>query len=283
MRKPYWLNKHLDLSLCRDIKQLLRKNALNSVCEESLCPNITECFAKGVATFLIMGSSCTRRCRFCSVDKSFPLPLDLNEPERVSLAVSDLNLKYVVITSPTRDDLADGGAAHFFNTVSWIKRQSKSVLVELLVPDFKGDAKALETVVCSGCDVLSHNLETVPQLYSVLRPGAEYQRSLTLLKKAKQIEKIPTKSGFMVGFGESQDQVYRLLEDLSRVKCDFLTIGQYLPPSRGHYPLKEYVGPDIFNKYREYALSLGFLDVKSSPYVRSSYRADDLAEKIVKT
>ena len=272
MKKPVWLNKKVNLSDCRKVKRLLKELRLHTVCEESLCPNISECFVHGVASFMIMGNICTRSCSFCGVAKGVPAKVDDNEPQRVSQAVQILDLRYVVLTSPTRDDLADGGADMFYRTVRSIKDKDPAIKVEILIPDFNGNKQSLEKVVYSGADVITHNLETVPSLYIEVRKGSDYNKSLDILDNIKKLNPgVHTKSGIMLGLGEKK--VLDVFKDLRKVNCDFLTLGQYLPPSKEHYPLKEFVLPEIFSSLEEQAYEMGFKNVKSSPYVRSSYLA----------
>jgi lipoic acid synthetase len=277
MKKPEWLNKKVDLKACRRVKELLREFNLRTVCEESLCPNISECFGGGVATFMILGNICTRGCRFCSVTKGNPYPVDRNEPVRIRNAVKKLELTYVVITSPTRDDLEDGGAYGFCETVWQIKELKPVPKVEILIPDFSGNEYAIKKAVHSDADVISHNLETVPALYNNVRCGADYKRSLRVLETIKkESPNISTKSGIMLGLGESREEVISVFKDLRSLDCDFLTLGQYLPPSVKHYPFKKYVSPQEFCYFKEVALELGFRKVKSSPYIRSSFLAHTL-------
>lgn len=254
--------------------RLLGGLQLNTVCREASCPNISECFRQKQATFLIMGVDCTRSCSFCNVSANTPAPLDREEPARVAAAVVALNLKHVVITSPTRDDLADGGAGHFATTVAAIRSASPRTAIELLVPDFQGCRESLVTVLDSKPDILGHNIETVPRLYSI-RAGADYQRSLELLRAAKETAPgIPTKTGIMLGLGELPEEVAATLADIRNSGCDYLSIGQYLAPSKKHYPVAEFIEPAAFDSYRVKALNLGFTHVESAPYVRSSYHAD---------
>lgn len=276
MNKPEWLNKKVKLSDCREIKKLLRELKLHTICEESLCPNISECFSSKTATFLILGDTCTRQCGFCGMSKNLPKAVDCFEPQRIKKAVEILNLQYVVITSPTRDDLADGGADMFSRTVREIKSLPSLPKVELLIPDFSGNYEALHKVTRSGADVIAHNIETVPALYFQVCKGADYRRSLDVLKivgigRDRALLKI--KSGMMLGLGEKKDEVIKVFEDLRKVDCDFLTLGQYLPPSASHYSLKEYVSPEDFLFFERQALAMGFKGVNSAPYVRSSYLA----------
>lgn len=274
---PSWIKRRFPpQEEWESVQRLLRTLALHTVCESARCPNIGECFRRGTATFLILGNVCTRSCRFCAVAKGTPGPLDPEEPERVAEAAQRLNLKHVVVTSVTRDDLPDGGAGHFAATIGAIRRVLPQATVEVLVPDFQGKEEALDTVLAARPDVLNHNVETVPRLYPSVRPQAHYERSLWLLKRAK--EKAPgilTKSGLMVGLGETREEVEGVLRDLRGVQCDIVTIGQYLRPSVRHLPVAAYIPPEEFAYYREYALRLGFLGVASGPFVRSSYRAEE--------
>ncbi len=277
MRKPDWLNKKVHISSCRRIKSALKELQLHTVCEEALCPNISECFSSGVATFMILGDICTRACTFCGLKKGKPASVDPNEPKRVKEAVKRLGLNYVVITSPTRDDLLDGGVGIFAATVRQIKSIDAKKKVEILIPDLLGRQKYIKKAANSGAFVIAHNLETVPSLYPSVRKGADYNRSLRVLKVAKAANKcIFTKSSLILGLGESDKEVIGVLEDLREVGCDLLTLGQYLPPSLVHYPIKEYISPHKFLFFQNKALKLGFLRVKSGPYVRSSYIAHDL-------
>jgi lipoic acid synthetase len=256
------------------LKHILRRHNLHSVCEEARCPNIGECWGHNTATFLILGDVCTRGCRFCAIDKGKPTLLDPEEPRNVGLVVKELGLKHIVVTSVDRDDLPDGGSAHFAKTVFWIKTLNPGIRVEVLIPDFKGDVGALETVVNSGIDILNHNIETVPRLYKKVRVGHVYQRSLDLLKTAKGMRKgVLTKSGMMLGVGETFDEVMDTLNDLCDVSCDIVTLGQYLQPSTNQLPVERYVTPDEFQDLKIRAEKLGFRHVESGPLVRSSYHA----------
>ena len=250
---------------------------LHTVCEEAMCPNIGECWTHHTATFMIMGELCTRRCHFCSVkkgDESNLQPLDPFEPERVGIAVKELGLKHAVITSVDRDDVIDNGANHFAKTVAAIHKHAPDCHIELLIPDLQGSRKDLETIVSSGIQVLNHNLETVPRLYKKVRPGTEYQRSLSILRWAKEIDpKIMTKSGIMVGLGEEKEEVHALMDDLRANNIDIMTIGQYLRPTNKQLPVKAFVTPEEFKEYEEIGLSKGFRFVESGPLVRSSYHA----------
>jgi len=282
MQKPAWCNKKIDLAACNNLKQLLRGLRLHTVCEESHCPNISECFDKKLATFMILGDICTRTCAFCNVSKGAPRALDYQEPERVAKAVRLLGLTYVVITSPTRDDVDDGGAELFCQTVRQLKRLSPTPHVEILIPDFLGNIRALGKIASCGVDVISHNIETCPSLYIKVRKGADYQRSLKVLEivKEQSPKKVFTKSGLMLGLGESLNEVIGVMQDLRSLDCDFLTLGQYLPPSRRHYPLSQYIHPAQFKHLESTALAMGFKGVQSGTYVRSSYAAHTFLNKI---
>lgn len=279
MPKPYWLNKRIALGSCHEVKSMLRDLSLHSVCEESFCPNISECFQSGVVTFMILGDTCTRECTFCGINKGEPSTVDFDEPRRIKEAVRRLNLKYVVITSPTRDDLNDGGAGLFCQTVEEIMSLDSKKTVEILIPDFKGKVNLIEKVAKSKAKVVSHNLETPASLYIKVRRGAVYERSLEVLRLIKEMNKeVLTKSGLILGLGEEEQEVIQALVDLRSVGCDLLTLGQYLPPSLKHYPLKDYILPDKFTYFQKYAKKIGFKGVKSAPYVRSSYLAHSLLE-----
>ena len=274
MLKPSWLDKKLNLNSCRSLKEMLRDTGLHTVCEEALCPNISECFAKKTATFMILGDACTRECAFCGVAKAKPKIPDKDEPRRLKEAVKKLGLEYVVITSPTRDDLLLGGAEVFCETVKEVLSIGRHIQVEILIPDFYGNPLSLRKVALCGAKVIAHNLETVPSLYIQVRKGADYSRSLEVLRLIKELNsKVFTKSGLMLGLGEQKEEIVQVMRDLRKVACDFLTLGQYLPPSLTHYPLKEYISPEKFAYFKITALKLGFKGVKSSPYVRSSYLA----------
>jgi len=277
LKKPSWIRiKHNNSQKVAQLKKTLRKQALFTVCEEALCPNLNECFTHGTATFMIMGQICTRRCPFCDVAHGKPKPLDTDEPRHLADTISKMSLKYVVITSVDRDDLRDGGAMHFKNCIDAIRKETPSVKIEILTPDFRGRMDKALTVF-SNCppDVFNHNLETVPSLYPKVRPGADYQHSLELLKSFKQQHsQVTTKSGLMLGVGESKKQVLNVLKDLRQHQVDMLTLGQYLQPSRHHLAVEEYIHPDQFKEYKELALEMGFSQVASGPMVRSSYHAD---------
>lgn len=275
-KKPEWLKIKVKNTKEKDeVFELLEKLSLHTVCEEAACPNLMECYGRRTATFMIMGRNCSRNCTFCNVTKACPTPLDQNEPAHVAEAVEKLGLRHVVITSVTRDDLADGGSGHFAKVINEIKKRTPKVIIEVLIPDFKGDDDALKTVVDAHPHVINHNVETVPRLYSEVRPMAVYERSLRLLKRAKEMDStIITKSGIMLGLAEKEEEVISLFKDLLDNNCTALTIGQYLAPSKEHHPVMEYVTPEQFEKYKQTALSMGFEFVASSPLVRSSYHAD---------
>ncbi|WP_032121223.1 lipoyl synthase [Clostridium amazonitimonense] len=278
IRKPEWLKvKLVGNSTSFGVEHLLKELNLNTVCGEALCPNRMECFHKGTATFMILGKNCTRNCTFCNVTKNKPEPVNKKEPENLAKAVEKLQLKHVVVTSVTRDDLADGGASHFVNVINEVKKLNNSVTIEVLIPDFQGNKEWLKLVVDAKPDIINHNVETVPSLYSTVRPRAIYTRSLKLLEDVKNMDKSRiTKSGIMLGLGEKKEEVVELMKDLRGVQCDILTIGQYLQPSEKHHEVIEYVHPDIFEEYGEIGRKLGFKYVASSPLVRSSYNAQDV-------
>ncbi|MFT5837544.1 MAG: lipoic acid synthetase [Flavobacteriales bacterium] len=281
LRKPAWIKIKLPSNTDKidHIKKTLRKNNLHSVCEEASCPNLAECFNHGTATFMILGDICTRRCPFCDVGHGKPLPPSAEEPIKLAKTIAEMGLKYVVITSVDRDDLRDGGAQHFVDCISAIREHSPSTKIEVLVPDFRGRMdRALEILKESPPDVFNHNLETIPRLYRECRPGANYQWSLDLLKKFKQQHPdIPTKSGLMMGMGEDKHEITEVLKDLRKHDVEMLTLGQYLQPSKHHFPLKRYVHPDEFDELGDVAKDLGFSHAASGPMVRSSYHADKQA------
>ncbi|MBS3952659.1 MAG: lipoyl synthase [Methylomicrobium sp.] len=284
LRKPDWIRVSLSAGEeVNRIKQLLRENNLHTVCEEAACPNLAECFKHGTATFMIMGDLCTRRCPFCDVAHGKPLPLDQDEPQHLAKTIKAMALKYVVITSVDRDDLRDGGAGHFANCIKAIREQTPHTKIEILVPDFRGRiAKAIGILSEQPCDVFNHNLETVPRLYKQARPGADYAGSLQLLKDYREAApNTPTKSGLMLGIGETKDEVIQVMQDLIDHNCSMLTLGQYLPPSKSHLPVQRYLTPQEFDELGEHAKSLGFKNVASAPLVRSSYHADQQAKTIV--
>ena len=281
--KPPWLKRRFVFNAStKEVNDLLRDLTLHTVCQEAHCPNQSECFGNHTATFMILGDNCTRNCTFCAVAHGTLQIPDSEEPQRVAEAVSRLDLRYVVLTSVTRDDLADGGGSHFAATVKAIRSVARDILVEVLVPDFQGSTQALATVVAAQPAVLNHNLETVPRLYPAVRPQADYQRSLWLLDKVKRLRlEATTKSGFMVGLGEREQEVSSLLRDLRKANCDLVTIGQYLRPSQEHHPVVDYIHPEIFKAYQQEAEALGFSGVASGPYVRSSYQAEKLYRKAI--
>ena len=284
IRKPPWIRiKASSLGKVQQIKKLLRSQQLYSVCEEAACPNLAECFAKGTATFMIMGDLCTRRCPFCDVAHGKPLPLDEKEPGRLATTVSRLKLRYVVITSVDRDDLRDGGAGHFANCIKAVRTLNPGTRIEILVPDFRGRLEpAVQALVENRPDVFNHNLETVPGLYRQTRPGASYTGSLELLGTFhERYPDIPTKSGLMLGLGEETGEVEAVMQDLRSSGCSMLTLGQYLQPSRDHLPVQRYVTPAEFNQLAESGRKMGFGHVASGPLVRSSYHADTQARKLI--
>jgi lipoic acid synthetase len=277
LRKPKWIRaRGQNAPEVERLKQLLRDNALHTVCEEASCPNLGECFAHGTATFMIMGDICTRRCPFCDVAHGKPKPLDENEPNSLAETVSKMGLRYVVVTSVDRDDLRDGGSQHFADCITSIRQQSPTTKIEILVPDFRGRMDvALDKLAETPADVFNHNLETVPRLYKKCRPGSDYAWSLKLLKEYKaRMPDVPTKSGLMLGLGEEIAEVEQVMQDLRDHGCNMLTLGQYLQPSRYHLPVERYVAPEEFDYLAERAKDMGFDNVASGPMVRSSYHAD---------
>ncbi|MEY2666961.1 MAG: lipoyl synthase [Pseudomonadota bacterium] len=284
LRKPDWIRVKLSAGQeITNVKKLLRESGLHSVCEEAACPNLAECFQHGTATFMIMGDLCTRRCPFCDVAHGKPQTLDENEPRQLAEAVQKLALKYVVITSVNRDDLRDGGAGHFAECIREIRVISPNTKIEVLVPDFRGRVeKALEILRDFPCDVFNHNLETVPRLYAKARPGADYEGSLDLFRQfSLALPNVPTKSGLMLGIGETPNEVEEVMRDLLAAGCSMLTLGQYLQPSKAHLAVEEYVTPAQFERYGEIARNLGFKQVASAPMVRSSYHADLQAKSLL--
>jgi len=280
LKKPDWIRVKAGGSQnFHEVKRKLREHNLHTVCEEASCPNIGECFGKGTATFMILGDLCTRRCPFCDVAHGRPKPPDEREPDNLARTIADLGLKYVVITSVDRDDLRDGGAAHFADCIRAVRKRSPATRIEILTPDFRGRMeKALDAIAEGLPDVMNHNLETVPRLYKQARPGADYAHSLKLLKDFKaRFPGIPTKSGIMVGLGETDEEIVGVLRDLRSHDVDMLTVGQYLQPTRGHLPVLRYVDPAQFNVYEREALALGFVHAACGPLVRSSYHADQQA------
>ena len=281
LRKPEWIRVKAGSPTTRfyEIKDILRANKLVTVCEEASCPNIGECFGKGTATFMIMGDKCTRRCPFCDVGHGRPDPLDTEEPIRLAKTIADLRLKYVVITSVDRDDLRDGGAGHFVACIDKVRELSPQTTIEVLVPDFRGrDDRALDILKAAPPDVMNHNLETVPRLYKEARPGSDYAFSLNLLKKFKALfPQVPTKSGLMVGLGETDEEILQVMRDMREHNIDMLTIGQYLAPSNHHLPVRRYVHPDTFKMFEAQAYDMGFSHAAVGAMVRSSYHADQQA------
>ncbi|MFB0505350.1 MAG: lipoyl synthase [Thermodesulfobacteriota bacterium] len=275
IRKPPWLKKRITLGTnIQKVSALLREARLHTVCQEAHCPNVPECFSRRTATFMIMGNVCTRNCRFCAVTHGTPARLDEGEPERVASASQQLGLRYVVITSVTRDDLEDGGAMHFANTVGAIKECRPNTLVELLVPDFLENSSSLDIILSTSPDVLNHNVETIPRLYPRVRPQAGYHRSLDLLQRVRSRNaSMLTKSGLMLGLGERKSEVIGVMQDLLDVGCRLLTLGQYLQPSKQHHPVIRYLHPEEFDGYKALGEGMGFLEVASGPFVRSSFRA----------
>ena len=271
-RKPQWLKKQFDPVAEGKMTALLRSLSLHTVCEDANCPNRSECFKSKTATFLILGDVCTRGCRYCAVAKGAPFPLDPDEPQHVAEAAETLGLRHIVVTSVTRDDLPDGGAEHFARTITALRERLPQSTIEVLIPDFQGDQAALQCVIDAKPDIINHNVETVPALYPVVRPQANYRRSLELLQRVKQAG-LYSKTGFMVGLGETREDVLSLMDDLAEIGCDMLTIGQYLQPSKNHLPVAAFITPEQFDEYKELALAKGIRYVASGPFVRSSYRA----------
>ena len=276
-RKPSWIRVRLtNSSIYRDTKKIVKDNNLHTVCEEAGCPNISECWSKKHATFMIMGDTCTRACAFCNVKTGIPNPLDKNEPSRVAKATKDLSLSHVVITSVDRDDLSDGGAEHFVKTIISIRKKNPKTTIEILTPDFLRKGDVYKKVVDAEPDVFNHNIETVPSNYTMVRPGSRYFQSINLLKEVKDYNnKIFTKSGLMLGLGEREEELFQVMDDLRCAGVDFLTLGQYLQPTEKHYPIKKFIPPEDFEKFKKIAYSKGFLQVSSSPMTRSSYHAGD--------
>jgi lipoyl synthase len=281
-KKPEWIrSKILDSKIFFETKKVVNQNNLVTVCQEANCPNITECWSKKHATFMIMGDTCTRACAFCDVKTGKPANLDIFEPTKISNAVKSLNLKHVVITSVDRDDLDDGGSNHFYKVVNATREKNPNTSIEVLTPDFLRKGEAYKKILEADLDVFNHNIETVPRLYKTVRPGAQYFASLELLKNAKQFnKKIFTKSGIMVGLGEHKEEIIQVMNDLRSAEVDFITIGQYLQPSVKHHPLSRYYSPKEFHELETIAKSKGFLLVSSSPLTRSSYHADEDFKKL---
>jgi lipoyl synthase len=284
LKKPDWIRVRASASpRFNEIKRILREHSLHTVCEEASCPNIGECFSKGTATFMIMGDVCTRRCPFCDVGHGRPLPLDPEEPTNLAKTIAAMRLRYVVVTSVDRDDLRDGGARHFVDCIRAVREHSPGTEIEVLVPDFRGRLdRALDILAEAPPDVMNHNLETVPRLYRQARPGADYAHSLRLLRDFKaRIPGIPTKSGLMVGLGETDDEILAVMRDMRAHDIDMLTIGQYLQPTGGHLPVLRYVHPDVFAMFEREAYALGFRNAAVGAMVRSSYHADRQAEDVL--
>jgi lipoyl synthase len=283
LKKPDWIRVKAGSPTSRfyEIKRILREQRLHTVCEEASCPNIGECFGNGTATFMIMGDKCTRRCPFCDVGHGRPDPLDVAEPLNLAGTIAALKLKYVVITSVDRDDLRDGGAAHFVECIRQVRALSPATRIEILTPDFRGRMdRALEILKAAPPDVMNHNLETAPRLYKEARPGAEYAFSLSLLKRFRELAPaVPTKSGVMVGLGETDDEILQVMRDMRAHDIEMLTIGQYLAPSGHHLPVRRYVHPDTFRMFEREAASMGFTHAAVGPLVRSSYHADQQAHR----
>jgi lipoic acid synthetase len=281
-RKPNWIRVRLsNSSIYNSTKEIVKSNNLHTVCEEAACPNISECWSKKHATFMIMGDTCTRACAFCNVKTGLPNKLDSEEPSRVAMATKSLSLNHVVITSVDRDDLSDGGADHFYKTIIEIRKNNPNTTIEILTPDFLRKGDVFKKVVDAKPDVFNHNIETVPSNYLKVRPGSRYFQSINLLKEVKSYDKkIFTKSGLMLGLGENEDELYQVMDDLRCANVDFLTLGQYLQPTNKHHPIKKFVTPDEFKKYEKVAYSKGFLLVSSSPMTRSSYHAGDDFKKL---
>jgi lipoic acid synthetase len=280
--KPPWLKRRIPSGAAyQQIQKLLKKSKLHTVCQEARCPNLGECFSHGTATFLILGDRCTRNCGFCAVAHGplgAPAP---EEPARVAEAVKGMGLRHVVITSVTRDDLPDGGARQFAETIRAIQKKTPDARVEVLIPDFQGSLSALKTVIDAHPHVLNHNIETVPRLYPSVRPGAIYERSLQLLMRVQNLDpSIPTKSGLMLGLGETPEEIRQTLLDLLQVGCSLLTLGQYLQPSKEHLPVVRFIPPAEFDRWRDRALQMGFMEVASGPFVRSSYHAEELFQNL---
>jgi lipoic acid synthetase len=279
--KPSWLKMKRREEQYSTVEKFLADQHLHTVCKEAQCPNQNECFSNETATFMILGKYCTRNCAFCAVmKKKNPPPLDPKEPEHVAAAVQKLGLKHAVVTSVTRDDLKDGGAHHFVQTIHHIRKVSPAT-IEVLIPDFLGKTDSFDAIINAKPDVINHNIETIQRLYSLVRPEADYYRSLDVLSYTKKHSSIFTKSGFMVGMGETPEEIETLMKDLVVAGCDIVTIGQYLQPSLNHYPLKEYIPPQQFENYKEMGLKIGFRHVEAGPLVRSSYHAKDSLDQII--
>ena len=282
VQKPKWLKRRLPSGPGYEkVRGMINGDRLHTVCQEAKCPNMWECFSQKTATFLILGSRCTRNCRFCSVQPGPLEPPDPGEPARVADVAQQMDLKYVVVTSVTRDDVPDGGAALFAQTITEIRARMTEACVEVLIPDFQGDRDALTTVLKARPDVLNHNIETVPRLYPRVRPQAEYQRSLNILQWTHEYDsKLPTKSGLMLGLGEEPEEVESTLRDLRAANCRILTLGQYLQPTKDHLPVERFISPEEFDEWRKKAIKTGFAEVASGPFVRSSYHAKELYQEV---
>jgi len=289
---PTWIVKRLSPPLsddCRgkhkpyEVRNLLRSLALHTVCEGARCPNLYECFAESIATFMILGNTCTRSCGFCALAKGDPLPVDLEEPKRVARAVDILGLKHVVITSVSRDDLEDGGATQFSSTIKEVRLINPDAVIEVLIPDFGGSRKAIEQVLEEKPDIVGHNIETVPSLYRKVRPEASYEWSLALLRLVKVLKQdVYTKSGLMLGLGEEEGEILAVMEDLREIDCDILTIGQYLRPSKSHLEVCSFIPPNRFEEYRRTGEKMGFVFVASGPFVRSSFKASEFSRRFIR-
>ena len=281
---PPWLKKKVPSNRkIKQTRQILDDLELNTVCESASCANMGECFSKKTATFMIMGNTCTRNCQFCAVTGGEPETLDQNEPDHLAQAVVKLGLKHVVITSVTRDDLGDGGASHFAECIKKVRSQDSEIIIEVLTPDFNKKIKSLKLVADSDPDIFNHNVETIPRFYDKVRPEADYQRSLKVISLIKDFNNsIFTKSGIMVGLGETETEVIQVMKDLRSIDCDILTIGQYLQPTSNQVPVEEYITPEQFSKYEEIGRDLGFKYIASGPYVRSSYQADDFSKQYLR-
>ncbi len=277
-RLPPWFKKKIpDPGVLTSMGALFDGLNLHTICESALCPNLGDCFSQRTATFLLLGNTCTRNCTFCAVKQGVPNPVDVNEPQHLAEAVEKLALRHVVITSVTRDDLPDGGASHFARTIALLREKDKGLTVEILIPDFCGSLPSLKIVIDTHPDVINHNLETVPRLYSEVRPKADFRRSLRLLEQVKELDsRVVTKSSLMVGLGETREELLGVMEELRRVKCDLLTIGQYLQPSPSHHPVVRYIPPEEFLEYEGTGKEMGFRAVASAPLVRSSFNAAQL-------
>ena len=279
-RLPEYLKRGIiDTEKTKTVRHILKSNYLNTVCEAARCPNKSECYAKNTATFLIMGNNCTRNCRFCNISCAKPEALNPDEPKKIADAVSKLNLKYVVITSVTRDDLLDGGAQHFANVINEIRKIDNSIKIEVLTPDFKGDTNAIDTVIKAQPDVFNHNIETVPSLYKTARPQAIYNRSIEFLKYIKENSNILTKTGLMVGLGETKEELIQTFKDLVEINCDIVTIGQYIQPTKEHLPVIKYYEPQEYDELSKIAKDLGIKHTFFSPLTRSSYKAYEVFNK----